>query len=89
MQYPHKYSKRKSISFSFHYYWGLEDFDFDYLNLDVKIDKPLVLQEFGLPSSRGFWSPFGASEKKQADYHKTISGNDPGKEYPLFILDFV
>ncbi len=57
---------------SFHYYKDIDDFDNDFSFLDVKVDKPLVLQEFGLSSNRGLWSPFGFSERNQADYHKTF-----------------
>ena len=30
----------------------------------------MILQEFGIPSSRGFWDPFGASEQEQADFYE-------------------
>ncbi|MEW7278701.1 cellulase family glycosylhydrolase [Aquimarina sp. 2201CG1-2-11] len=55
---------------SFHYYKNIDDFETNYQQLVSKIDKPLVLQEFGLSSSRGLWSPFGASEKTQAHYYE-------------------
>lgn len=58
---------------SFHYYEEVHQFERQYLELKNKIpNKPLILQEFGLSSYRGFWRPFASSEKKQADYHKTI-----------------
>ncbi len=55
---------------SFHYYQDIDDFEELYAAMSAKIDKPIVLQEFGLSSSRGFWNPFGASEKKQAEYYE-------------------
>ncbi|TPN86917.1 cellulase family glycosylhydrolase [Aquimarina algicola] len=55
---------------SFHYYLPLQDFNDTFSELSIMIDKPIVLQEFGLPSSRGFWNPFGATEKKQAKFHQ-------------------
>ncbi|WP_271782177.1 cellulase family glycosylhydrolase [Aquimarina algiphila] len=55
---------------SFHYYRDINNFIEAYNQLNTQINKPMVLQEFGLPSSRGFWSPFGPSEKGQAEYHK-------------------
>jgi len=57
---------------SFHYYQDIDDFSELYKNISDQIDKPMVLQEFGLSSNRGFWSPFGASQKKQAEYHHSF-----------------
>lgn len=55
---------------SFHYYKDPDDFIPKYTSLTSKISKPLVLQEFGIPSYRGFWNPFGTSEKQQASYYQ-------------------
>lgn len=55
---------------SFHYYLDIENFATSYDQLKKDIKKPLVMQEFGLPSDRGIWSPFGASQKKQAKYYE-------------------
>ncbi len=55
---------------SFHYYQDINDFSEAFIVLNTQVNKPLFLQEFGLSSNRGFWAPFGASEKKQAKYHK-------------------
>jgi endo-1,4-beta-mannosidase len=55
---------------SFHYYQGINTFSEAYTIMSAKIKKPMVLQEFGLSSSKGFWSPFGPSEKGQANYYK-------------------
>jgi len=55
---------------SFHYYLNLNDFSTSFEKLQQQIKKPLVLQEFGLSSNKGIWSPFGPSESKQAVYHE-------------------
>ncbi|AXT52587.1 glycosyl hydrolase family 5 [Aquimarina sp. BL5] len=54
---------------SFHYYKDLENFS-ESFNTISSINKPLVLQEFGLSSNSGLWAPFGNSEKDQAFYHE-------------------
>ncbi len=54
---------------SFHYYHDLNTFADWYDTLHKNIRKPIVLQEFGLSSNKGLWSPFGSSEDKQAKYH--------------------
>ena len=55
---------------SFHYYRDIDDFEKGYKTLKKQINKPLVLQEFGLSSNRSLWNPLGASEKKQAEYYQ-------------------
>lgn len=55
---------------SFHYYLDINTFSEAYTIMNTEIKKPIVLQEFGLSSNRGFWSPFGPSEKGQANYYK-------------------
>jgi len=55
---------------SFHYYEAIADFEDSYNALRAQTDKPLVLQEYGLPSDFGLWSPFGASLESQAEYYK-------------------
>ncbi|WP_103866909.1 cellulase family glycosylhydrolase [Aquimarina sp. I32.4] len=57
---------------SYHYYQDITTFTDAYTLLSSTIDKPLVLQEFGLSSSKGLWSPFGPSEKEQAAYYKNF-----------------
>ncbi|MBQ4802779.1 cellulase family glycosylhydrolase [Aquimarina sp. MMG015] len=56
---------------SFHYYLELENFSQSFSTIS-SIDKPLVLQEFGLSSNRGLWAPFGNSKKDQASYHEKM-----------------
>ncbi len=55
---------------SFHYYDDIAHFQKAYDTLLAQTDKPLVLQEYGLPSSRGLWDPFGATEQQQANYYQ-------------------
>lgn len=57
---------------SFHYYRDFENFETSYTTLKEATNKPLMLQEFGLSTYRGFWNPFGASEQKQAEYYNTF-----------------
>ena len=56
---------------SFHYYENLSDLDATIKTLKTEIpNKAIVLSEFGLSSYNGIWNPFGASNKKQANYFK-------------------
>jgi len=55
---------------SFHYYQDVDSFEEIYQKLDMSIDKPIVLQEYGLSSNIGLWNPFGVSERGQAAYYK-------------------
>lgn len=58
---------------SFHYYLDKNDFLSVYEQLKSRVEKPLVLQEFGLSSNRGLWSPLGNTEEDQASYYKYFS----------------
>lgn len=76
---------------SFHYYGKISDFENSYLKLKSNTNKPIVLQEFGLPSSNGFWSPLGASEQDQADYYvdfKAILNKNNIHYLPWTLYDF-
>lgn len=55
---------------SYHYYQDIDVYQEKFNILHTKTRKPKILQEFGLSSNRGIWSPFGASEKSQATYYK-------------------
>ncbi len=57
---------------SFHYYHSIDDFEYEYNILQKATKKPLVVQEFGIPSYRGFWRWFGEDEEDQAEYHKKM-----------------
>ncbi|WP_375240869.1 glycosyl hydrolase family 5 [Polaribacter sp.] len=62
--------KDKLDIISFHYYEDKEKFESDFLTLKLNIlNKPIVLQEFGLSSYSGIWRPFASSEEKQANYY--------------------
>lgn len=63
--------KDKVDFISFHYYEDLDKLDANIKTMRTEIiNKPLVLQEFGISSYSGFWKPFGASEEDQANYYK-------------------
>jgi hypothetical protein len=58
---------------SYHYYQNINNFETNFQQLKKEApNKPLVLQEYGVSSYRGFWNPFGYSEKEQAVYHKKM-----------------
>ncbi|MGB6269671.1 MAG: glycosyl hydrolase, partial [Olleya sp.] len=63
--------KDKVDFISFHYYEDLDKLDANIKTMRTEIiNKPLVLQEFGISSYSGFWKPFGTSEEDQANYYK-------------------
>ncbi len=65
--------KEKLDFVSFHYYEDIDDLIKTYNHLKTEIpNKPVVISEYGMSSYRGLWNPFGHSEKKQAEYHKSI-----------------
>lgn len=56
---------------TFHYYEDLDNLETLYLDLKQKVpNKQIAVTEFGISSYKGFWNPFGTSEKSQAKYHK-------------------
>lgn len=57
---------------SYHYYLNPNHFLDKYDALKAQTNKPVVLQEFGVSSYRGFWSWFGKGENGQAEYHKKM-----------------
>lgn len=76
---------------SFHSYKSPEELEkgIDILKSKVK-NKPLVLEEFGLSTYRGLWSPMGTSETDQAEYFTKIKailkqkGNIPSVVWTLY-----
>tara|TARA_Y100000815_G_scaffold273897_1_gene306394 strand:+ start:3298 stop:4812 length:1515 start_codon:yes stop_codon:yes gene_type:complete len=54
---------------SFHYYGKVEGYQKTFQALKNKVDKPLMLQEFGLSTYRGLWSPFGNSQNAQREFY--------------------
>ena len=57
---------------SYHYYEDLSLFEDKFSELEKATNKPLVMQEFGMSSNKGFWSWSGNSKNNQAEYHKKI-----------------
>ncbi len=57
---------------SYHFYNAIDDFEKEHAALDKVTQKPLLMEEFGIPSYRGFWSWFGENKEGQADYHKKM-----------------
>lgn len=54
---------------SFHSYQDFASFKTSYEELKAQTNKPLMLQEFGLPTYSGIWNPLGADAEEQAEYY--------------------
>ncbi|WP_396178154.1 glycoside hydrolase family 2 TIM barrel-domain containing protein [Flavobacterium sp.] len=57
---------------SYHFYNAIDDFEKEYGILDKATKKPIVIQEFGVPSYRGLWNWTGTTQDDQAEYHKKM-----------------
>jgi hypothetical protein len=57
---------------SYHFYNAIEDFEKENTTLEKAVKKPVVIQEFGVPSYNGIWNLRGYSEADQAQYHKKM-----------------
>lgn len=57
---------------SYHFYNAISDFEKENSILEKAVKKPVVIQEFGIPSYNGIWNLSGADENEQADYHKKM-----------------
>jgi hypothetical protein len=57
---------------SYHFYNAIDDFETEYATLDKATKKPIVIQEFGVPSYRGIWNWTGKNADGQAEYHKKM-----------------
>ena len=57
---------------SYHFYNAIDDFEKEYGILDKATKKPIVIQEFGVPSYRGIWNWTGTTKDGQAEYHKKM-----------------
>lgn len=57
---------------SYHFYNPIENFEIEQTTLDKAVGKPIVIQEFGLPSYKGFWNWVGNNEDDQALYHQKM-----------------
>ncbi|APU69000.1 glycoside hydrolase family 2 TIM barrel-domain containing protein [Christiangramia flava] len=69
---------------SFHYYGKPEALSGELKNLRKKVQKPLILEEFGLSSYKGFWDPFGNTEEDQQEYYAAM--NEVLEEEQLYSL---
>ncbi len=60
-----------SVDFiSYHYYSDIEGLSSAHSKLTKSTIKPVILQELGLSSYKGIWSPFGNTEKDQVKYYE-------------------
>ena len=57
---------------SYHFYNAIENFETEFEIVDKSTKKPVVIQEFGVPSYRGLWNWKGTTIYKQAKYHKKM-----------------
>ncbi len=57
---------------SYHFYNAIDDFETENATLEKATKKPVVIQEFGVPSYQGFWNWTGNNEEDQAEYYKQI-----------------
>lgn len=57
---------------SYHFYNAIADFEKENSSLEKAVSKPIVIQEFGIPSYKGIWNLNGANEEDQAEYHKKM-----------------
>ena len=57
---------------SYHFYNAIEDLEKETKNLGESTKKPIVIQEFGVPSYKGIWNLRGSKEEDQAQYHKKM-----------------
>lgn len=53
---------------SYHYYRDPKSLTLDMLKLKKKVNKPLLLGEFGIPSNKKWYYPIGYSKEEQSDY---------------------
>lgn len=57
---------------SYHFYNAIADFEKEDSTLEKAVSKPVVIQEFGIPSYKGIWNLNGENEEDQAQYHKKM-----------------
>lgn len=57
---------------SYHFYNAIADFEKENSTLENATKKPIVIQEFGIPSYKGIWNLTGNNEEDQAEYHKKM-----------------
>lgn len=64
--------KNKVDFISYHFYNAITEFEKEQAQLNKKTSKPIVVQEFGIPSYKGIWNWNGYNEEEQAEYHKQM-----------------
>lgn len=57
---------------SYHFYNAIEDLENETKTLEKITKKPVVIEEFGVPSYKGIWNLRGSNEDDQAQYHKKM-----------------
>ncbi len=57
---------------SFHYYKEPQKFTVAFANLQQKVAKPILLQEYGLSTYSGIWNVFGADYSEQKAYYESM-----------------
>lgn len=57
---------------SYHFYNDIKHLEYETNTLVKATKKPVVIEEFGVPSYGGIWNLWEGSEKDQAEYHKKI-----------------
>ncbi|MBP6754728.1 MAG: cellulase family glycosylhydrolase [Bacteroidia bacterium] len=63
----------KQVDFvSYHFYNNIDDLEKETKTLEKITKKPIVIEEFGIPSYKGIWNLKGSNEEDQALYHKKM-----------------
>jgi endo-1,4-beta-mannosidase len=57
---------------SYHFYNAISDLEKENTILEKAVKKPLLIEEFGVPSYNGIWNLRGYNEEEQADYHQKM-----------------
>jgi len=71
---------------SYHYYRDPKSLKLDMLKLKAEVyDKPLLMQEFGLPSNWKWYKPLGYSEDDQAEYLAEFKNKMEENELPYLL----
>ncbi len=60
---------------SYHFYHDIEHLEYETNTLIQATKKPVVIEEFGLPSYGGVWNLWKGSLDNQAEYHKKIQAS--------------
>ncbi len=68
---------------SFHYYDSPADFQKRYHTLKKRVQKPILLQEFGYSSYSGLWNLYMGSEHKQGEYYRDMMQSIRAEKLPF------